>query len=429
MKNTNKKWIVLILTLSVNVASFAQLSVEECYEKAKANYPLIKQYELLKRARDYNLSNVGKMWLPQIQLAAKATYQSDVTEIPIDFSQVPIPQPANIEIPSVSKDQYGITLEISQTLWDGGTSGAKRKTINAQSDVNEKELEVNLYAMRERVNQLYFGVLLCDAMTEQAKLFQEELDRNYNRVSALMQSGLANQADLDAVKVEQLKVAQRVTQIAYGRKAFLDMLSAFIGEKIDDSKTLNKPSADYQPSTTSARPELKLFDARKTTMEATKKELNTSLSPRIGVFLTGGYGKPGLNMLKNEFSAYYIAGVRLLWNIGAFYTRKNSLRLLETGSNAIETQRETFLFNMALSQTGKENEINKYRELLQSDDEIITLRNSIKQSSEAKLQNGTTTATDLMRDANAEQQARQDKIVHEIEMLQAIYNLKFIVNK
>jgi outer membrane protein TolC len=421
-----QKLVFLSLTLLVRMAGFAQPGIEECYEKARLNYPLIRQYDLIKRSRDYNLANAGKAWLPQVQLSAKASYQSEVTEIPIDFSQAP--QLANIEIPSMSKDQYGVTLEVSQSLWDGGASGAKRKSIRARSEAEEKETEVGLYAVRERVNQLFFGVLLCDAMAEQNRLFQDELGRNYNRIQALMQGGLANQADLDAVRVEQLKAEQGLTQIRRGRKAYLEMLSAFIGEKLDEGARLEKPVAHSLAAAAIARPELGLFDAQGAMIDAARSELNASLQPRLGFFLQGGYGKPGLDMLKNEFSAYYMGGVRLTWNFGAFYTRRNSLRLLESNRNAVEVQRRTFLFNTALSRSGKENEIDTYRELLRSDDEIIALRRSVKQASEAKLENGTLTATDLMRDATAEQLSRQEKILHEIEMLQAIYNLKFIVN-
>jgi outer membrane protein TolC len=206
------------------------------------------------------------------------------------------------------------------------------------------------------------------------------------------------------------------------------MLSVFIGEAIDDATTFAKPNVSRPVAANVLRPELSLFDANLASIEVARSEINASLMPRVGLFLTGGYGKPGLNMLKDAFAAYYIGGVRLTWNFGASYTRKNNLRLLESNRSAVEVQRETFLFNTALSRTGKENEIDKYRELLRSDDEIIALRNSVKRSSEAKLANGTLTATDLMRDATAEQMARQDKIVHEIEMLQAIYHLKFITN-
>ncbi|MDR1130080.1 MAG: TolC family protein [Prevotellaceae bacterium] len=422
----NKRWIFLILTLFQAVSSgLAQISIEECYEKARANYPLIRQYGLIERSRDYSLSNAGKSWLPQVQLSAKASYQSDVTEIPLDLSRLGIP---GVSIPSLSKDQYGATLEISQNVWDGGAVGAKRRSILAKSESDEKELEVNLYAVREQVNRLFFGILLSDAMAEQNRLFQDELQRNYDRVSALMQNGLASQADLDAVKVEQLKAVQSLTQIIYGRKAYLDMLSAFVGEEIGEDASLVKPAAGLPLPDGVSRPELAMFDALAAGVDAARDEVNASLSPRLGLFLTGGYGKPGLNMLKSDLSAYYIGGLRLTWNFGAFYTRKNSLNLLESSRHAIRVQRETFLFNTSLNRTGRESEIDKYRELLRSDDEIIALRNSVRRASEARLENGTLTAIDLMRDMSVEQMARQDKILHEIEMLQAVYNLKFITN-
>ena len=420
----NRRCIFLTIMLFALMQCYAQLRIEDCYEKAKANYPLIRQYGLIAQSKDYNLSILSKAHLPQFQLSAKVTYQSDVTKIPIDVSKLGMP----MDIPELSKDQYGATLEVSQIVWDGGSVSAKRNSVSAKSEAEEKSLEVSLYTVRERVNQLFFGILLCDAMAEQNRLFREELQRTYTQIASLVQGGLAHQADLDAVKVEQLKAQQGFTHIQHNRIAFLDMLSAFIGEKIDSNTALQKPDALSSLTRGIKRPELAMFDAQFRSLDIAKKEIEADLKPKVGLFLTGGYGKPGLNMLKNEFAPYYIAGVRLSWNFGNFYTRKNRLNLLESGQNAIQIQQETFLFNTALSQTGKENEINKYRELLKTDDEIIALRNSVKRASESKVANGTLTAIDLMRDVTNEQLARQDKIVHEIEMMQAIYNLKFIIN-
>ena len=420
----NRRCIFLIFMLFAVLSVYSQLRIEDCYEKAKANYPLIKQYGLIAQAKDCNLSILSKAYLPQLQLSAKATYQSDVTKIPIDVSKLGLP----IDIPELSKDQYGATLEVNQIIWDGGSVNAKRNSVSAKSEAEEKSLEVSLYAVRERVNQLFFGILLCDAMAEQNRLFSEELQRTYKQIASLVQGGLAHQADLDVVKVEQLKAQQGFTHIHHNRNAFLEMLSAFIGEKIDNNTALQKPETLSSLSRGIKRPELAMFDAQFRSLDIAKKEIEADLKPKVGLFLTGGYGKPGLNMLKNEFAPFYIAGVRLSWNFGNFYTRKNRLNLLESGQNAIQVQQETFLFNTALSQTGKENEINKYRELLKTDDEIIALRNSVKRASESKVANGTLTAIDLMRDVTNEQMARQDKIVHEIEMMQAIYNLKFIIN-
>ena len=427
-KKMYKKPIFLIFTLSLAMQSFAQLSIEECYEKAQANYPLVKQYGLIEQARVYNLSNAAKAWLPQIQLSAKATYQSDVTKIPIDFSQVPIPGMVDIKMPDLSRDQYGATVDVSQTLWDGGISSAKRQVIKANANAEKADLEVNLYAVKERVNQLFFGILMCDAMLEQNQLFQDELQRNFEQIVALEKSGLANQADIDAVKVEQLKAKQSFTQVSHSRKAYLQMLSAFIGENLEENISLQKPNAPLANSTEISRPELSSFDSKLLTIDASQKEIKADLMPKFGLFLTGGYGNPGLNMLKDGFSAYYIGGIRLTWNFGNFYTSKNRQNLLNSNRNAIAIQRETFLFNTSLNQSSKENEVEKFREMLKSDEEIIHLRNSVKRATESRVANGTANVTDLMRDITAEALAKQDKILHEIEMLQAIYNLKFITN-
>ena len=423
-----RKSILFMLALILTTHTFAQLSIEACYEKAKANYPLIRQYGLIEQARDYHLSNAAKAWLPQIQLSAKATYQSEVTKIPIDFSQIPIPQMAEMKIPELSRDQYGATIDVNQTVWDGGIVEAKRQAIKANAEAEKADLEVNLYMVKERVNQLFFGILLCDAMLRQNRLLQDELQRTLEQVTALAKSGLAHQADMDAVKVEQLKAKQHCTQVSHSKKAYRQMLEAFIGEELADNTLLQEPNTSTTYSTEILRPELLFFDSKLLSLDAAQNEIKADLRPKFGLFLTGGYGKPGLNMLKDGFSAYYIGGIRLSWNFGALYTYKNRQNLLHSNRNAITVQRETFLFNTLLNKSSKENEINKYREIVKSDDEIIALRSSVKRSLEAKVANGTANVTDLMHEVTAEALAKQDKIVHEIEMLQAIYHLKFITN-
>jgi outer membrane protein TolC len=243
-----------------------------------------------------------------------------------------------------------------------------------------------------------------------------------------VKNGLANQADIDAVMVEQLKAKQIFTQVSHSRKAYIQMLAAFIGENLDENISLQKPIAALTHSTAISRPELSFFDRKLLTLDASQKEIKADIMPKFGMFLTGGYGNPGLNMLKDGFSAYYIGGVRLSWNIGSFYTSKNRQNLLNSHRNAVTVQRETFLFNTSLNQSSKENEIDKYREMMKSDEEIIRLRNSVKRSTEARVANGTANVTDLMRDVTSESLAKQDKILHEIEMLQAIYALKWTTN-
>lgn len=399
-------------------SAYAQLSIEECYRKAEANYPLIKQYGLIEKSADYNLSNMGKGYLPQIQVSAKATYQSEVTKIPIDIPGVK----------GLSKDQYNATIDVNQSIWDGGNIKAQKENIRTQAIVDQKNLEVTLYSIRERVNQLFFGILLHNEMLKQNSIYQQELQRNFTQVSAYMQNGIANQADVDAVEVEQIKATQNRTELTHSRKAYLEMLSALIGEKVDDGTTLLKPNVEELFPSQVHRPELSLYEAQFQNLDAKRREISAGLMPKLNVFATGGYGKPGLNMLENKFSLYYIGGVSVGWNLGNLYTRKNSLNNIEIRKNMIESQRETFLFNTGLDITQNENEIQKTRQLLNSDNDIIRLRDSVKRSAEVKVANGTLSVLDLMKEINAEQMAIQDKIVHEIELMQAIYHLKYITN-
>ncbi|KAA6318918.1 hypothetical protein EZS27_031125, partial [termite gut metagenome] len=281
-------------------AASAQITIEDCYAKAKTNYPLVKQYGLIEKTKEYNLSNANKGYLPQLLLAAKATYQSDVIQIPIDFPG----------ITGLSKNQYGVTLEISQTLFDGGVIRSQRNSVKATATVEEKETEVSLYALNERINQLYFSILLLDEKLNLDNLLREELQRNYNQISAYAQNGIAHSADLDAVKVEQLKLNQNEEQLTHTRKAYLEMLSALIGENLPPDMKWQKPDAINQfAATPITRPELDLFEARLKSIGTREQGITAGLLPKLGLFVTGGYGRPGLNMLDNDFAPYYVGGI------------------------------------------------------------------------------------------------------------------------
>lgn len=419
------KTITLFLALVSYAPCFAQLSIEACYEKARANYPLIKQYGLIEKTKEYNLSNAAKGYLPQVTFSAQATYQSDVTEIPIDLDAIGL---TGVKIPSVSQDQYKMELALSQTLWDGGAIRSERKTLRTQAEVDQRDMDVSMYAINERVNQLYFGVLLAEAQLEQNKVLQAELRRNCDQVSSYIKNGIANQSDLDAIQVDLLKAKQTEAQFEHTKRAYREMLSRLIGEEIGEETRLVKPEAVRPLTKENNRPELELYQARIRNLRAQDSRITAGMMPKLGLFVTGGYGKPGLDMFEDNFKVYYLAGVKLSWNLGSLYTRKNDRRKIQTGIRSIETQRETFLFNTSLDVAQRNATIDKYIDQLKYDDEIIALRGSVKRASEAKMANGTLSGTDLTRDIHAEQSAIQDKILHEMELLQAIYNLKYVTN-
>ncbi|MCD8072881.1 MAG: TolC family protein [Alistipes sp.] len=417
-----KKYLLLFLSGCLFFPCYGQLTLEDCYEMAMDNYPLVRRYGLINLSEGYDLGNASKSYLPQFSLSGRATYQSDVTSLPITIP--------GYDIPSLSKDQYQLVAEVSQSIWDGGAARASKEAVIAQGDVDRAQFEVDMYTIRERINDIFFGILLLDEQIALNDLYLEDLQVNYERIASYMANGVANQSDLDAVRVEQLSAGQNGIQLESSRRAYFNMLSAFIGEWLDDSTWLVKPHAVAPPTVSPAygRPEMELYDAQQRQIDARRLSIRASNMPNFGVFLQGGYGKPGLNMLQDKFKVYAMGGVRLSWNFGNYYTRRNDLLKIETGIRQVEIQRDTFLFNNELQQTQLDGQYWQYHKIMADDDEIIRMRSNIVRASEAKLENGIISVTDLMRDKISEQNARVNKAVHEIELLQTIYGIKNLTN-
>ncbi|MDR3226936.1 MAG: TolC family protein [Prevotellaceae bacterium] len=418
MKNIFSIYVFFIL---FSFASQAQLTIDECHTRAKENYPQIRQYELIERSKEYTLSNVIKGYLPQFQVSARATFQSEVTSIPVSIP--------NVDIPEIPKTQYQLSTEVSQILWDGGVISSQKKLIAANAEVEKQQLQVDLYAIKARVNQLFFGILLLDTHLAQNKILQDELVRNHSKIVSYIENGIANQTDLDVVKVEQINAKQIMLQLQSTRRAYADMLSYMIGAKLDTDIKLLKPDINNQPFSSSInRYELQWFESQNNIFNLQKKILKTAYMPKFNLFMQGGVGCPALNMFSRNFDAYYIGGIRLSWNFGALYTRKNDLQKIDVNRHLLDIKRETFIYNLQLEITRENQDIKRLREQMQYDDEIIALRKNIKQASEAKFANGTITITDLMSELTRENIAQQTKASHEIELLIAIYNLKYTTN-
>ncbi len=424
MKRTVLAFILVGWTAGAQAQS-QRVTIDDCYRMARENYPLVERSGLIENTAAYNLSNAAKGWLPQIMFSAQASYQSDVTQLPFDTAQLGF---AGVDIPTLSRDQYGAKVEVSQTIWDGGAVGAQRHGVRAAAEAERTSVEANIYALNERVNGLFFGILLAEGGLEQIAILEDDLARNLERVEAYMRNGIAHQADLDAIRIEQLKAEQKKAALAATRRTYLEMLSRLTGTELGAETELVKPPATLPASLAVNRPELAMFDAQAAAIEARRWQLDAAVTPRLGLFATGGYGKPGLNMLSGNFESYYVVGARLSWNIGGFYTRRNDRRQIRNDIRNVELSRDVFLLNTDLDITQKTADIDRLREQLTYDDEIIELRGSVRRSSEAKMAGGTLSGSDLARDINAEQAARQDKVLHEMELLLAIYNLKFATN-
>lgn len=419
-----RKGIMLFLMM-VALSAQAQLTLEQCYELARQNYPAIKQYALVEQSRDFTLQNAAKGWLPQVSVNGRASYQSKVTQLPIDVNQF------GIDYKGLSKDQYDAHVMVNQPIYDGGVITANKNILKAQTDVQTAQLDVTMYSIRERVNQLFFSVLLIDEQLAQNQLLQDDLKLGLNTVSAMMKGGIANQTDVDNVKVEQIKARQQEHSLRTARHTYLTMLGSFINLSLDANTQLEKPADPgfkSQGSDPNNRPELAMYDSQNRLLDARLKALDASLMPKVGAFLQGGVGNPGLNMLKNGWDTYYRIGATISWNIGSFYTRKNDQQLIANERQQITANRETFLFNNRLQQQQTNGQIENLRQQVSEDEEIIQLREGIRNKSEKRVQNGIETVNEMLRDINAVGEARQQKAIHEVQLLQEIYELKTINN-
>lgn len=423
MKVTARKCILILnLSLLIAVVTNAQeklkLTLASCYEQAQANYPLAKKRELIEKSAAYSIDNATKGFLPQLSINGQATYQSAVTQIPIDV--------AGIEVPQLTKDQYKIYGELNQSIYDGGEVKRKKEMYQVGSAIETQSLAVDLYHLKERVHQLFFGILLVEEQLKQNALLIKDIKLGISKIEGAIANGTALKSNADLLAAEHLKAGQQTTDLNATRKAYLDMLSLFLNQPLDTSVCLVKP-APITASNEINRPELVLYNYQLRSLDVQQEELNARIKPKLDFFFQGGYGRPALNILKPRFEAYYIGGLRARWNIAGLYTLKNEKAILENNRLAISTEKETFLFNTQYKDAQEQTAITRYRKLLQSDDAIIVLREKIKKASLGQLTYGTITTSDYLREVNAEDQARLNKIIHEIQLLSAQYMNQYTI--
>jgi len=404
-------------------------TLEECWQAAEKNYPLIRQYDLIEKTTALTVANIQKGWLPQVSAQAQATYQSDVTAWPDEMKTMMTGM--GIDMKGLKKDQYRVGIDVQQTVYDGGAISSQKQIARSQGKVQEAQTEVNLYAVRRRVNELYFSLLMLEEQMLLNRDLQELLAGNERKLQAMVKGGTAAESDWQNVRAERLNVVQQATSLESQKRMLTALLSTFCGMEV---KSVRKPEGiTTQLQNTGQRPEMQLFDAQLRLADAQEKGLNSALMPRLGVFAQGYYGYPGLNMfedmMRHRWSLNGVIGARLTWNIGALYTRKNDKAKLQLQREVTESNREVFLFNNRLEQIQQQEEIARYRKLMADDEEIITLRSAVRKAAESKLAHGIIDVNDLLREINQENAARVQQSMHEIEMLKEIYDNKFTTNQ
>lgn len=410
-----KRMIFLLVCVLCGGLTFAQVTLEECVKNARGNYPQIKEFDLIRKTEQYNLARICQSWLPQVNVTGKVQYQSDVVEMPFEIPGYDFNLP---------HDQYSLVGEVSQAVWDGGSTASKKRMARADAEVQSRQLEVNLYSIRQRVENLFLGILLLDKQLAQNEIMLHSLHRNQEEVQAGMEQGVSYKTDLDVVAVSILDYRQKREALLADRKTYVTLLSTLTGR---DLRNVTFAEPDLQTGVDTLeirRPELQLYQAQLQQAQVQRQDLQTNLYPKLNLSFQGGVGRPGLNMLKNEFEPYYTVGLKMQWNLGALYSRKQDLRKAEAQADRVHVEQETFVFNTMLDATDRLNEVHKAERVLKQDRDIIRLRESIRKASEEQYRQGVIKMTDLMDRMDDEYDARVAEAIHQVQLIMAVCDLK-----
>lgn len=379
-----------------------KISITAAYHLAQKNYPLIKQAELISKTTEYTVSNVAKAYLPVLSVNGQATYQSTVTNFPFSTS-IPV-----FSLPHYSKDQYKVYGEINQLIYDGGLIKNQKKSAKVNGEIQKQNLNIEMYTLYDRIDQLFFGTVLLAEQLQLNDLLILDIQNGIDKAKALVANGLAYRASIDELSAQLLQAQQSQIELNTSKKTFLDMLSLFINIPLDKNSILEKPTVPII-SANIIRPEILFFEEQKKMDVLQVQLLKIQLRPKLVFFTQGGYARPGLNPLSNDFAWYFIGGMKISWNLDGLYTIKNKKIIFGLNRETLDIQKETFLFNTKLRQTQQQANIEKYTALFNKDDAIIALLESVKKAAAAQLENGVLSAHDYSNEVNAENKARHTR--------------------
>lgn len=424
MKRVLKTLCTSVAAICAGYAAHAQTTLDECIGWAYDNYPQIKEMSLIEMTKGIDLKNAAYAWLPHLNISGKATWQSEVVEMPVDIPGMDI---------NIPHDQYGLTAEFTQQIWDGGASRSQKELAEAGAEVKKTQLETNLWSIRSRVQNVFLGIILIDKQLELNRLLRESLERSSEEVKSRMEAGVALPSDLDQVSVNILSCLQQRASLDADRKSYVKILGLLTGRDMTDVElAVPKDAVNYVDDGArdfETRPEMAFYAAQLKQNEFQRRQLNTLISPKLNLSLQGGYGRPGMNMLSGDFSGYFVAGLKLQWNIGALYTRGLDKRRVNADAQKIDLTRKSFILNSSVEAEQKNNAILKARDVLEKDSEIIGLRQRIRASGENQYREGTIKMNDYLSMLDEEYKAKANESMHEVQLMMAVYDMKNTIGK
>jgi outer membrane protein TolC len=407
---------LIILFLMLFTQKQDTLKLNDCYERVYEKYPNAYQKTLYESSSGLKLKNLGVNYLPQISFKGQATYQSDVPEI-----SIPIP---TIKMPEQSKDRYQLLLDVKQLIYDGGTTSALKEVEESQLISDKQKVEVELYGLRQRVNDLYFSILLLQERKNINTVYYNDVQSKIKELTSKVENGVMPKSNLYILQAQLLQIEQELESTETDKIASIKMLGELMEKDIDKDIVLKlpEPRINNFEITPGERPEYKLFEYQKLQFDAMKSSVNTRIIPKFNIFGQAGYGRPGLNILDNTFQPFYTVGVSVSWNPINWNSNINEMQIYEVNKKMIDKQKETFDKNLKLSLDKYKSEIDKYENLIKKDLDLMELRYKIIESTASQLLNGTITSTVYLTELNNKNQVQLTYETHLVQLVQAEIN-------
>ncbi len=397
---------IFILLLLISISSNAQevLTLNQCYKLVKENYPTAIQINLLEQKSNFEIDAITKDKLPKLNLVAQGTYQNQVTYFP------------NPAIEPVNNDQYRANLDVNQLIYSGGSIDANAKLKAAQTKTQQQQVEVNLYQLKSRINQIYFSILLLQEQNDLLITKQKQLISKIAEVKTGIKFGAILPASEKVLEAENLKVKQQLATILFDKKRLFENLSALTYTTISENAILDKTTVNINPSAENNRPELSFFQLQNDQIEASKNVISKSNIPKLNAFGTAGYGNPGLNMIDNSFQPIFLVGLRGSWNVFDWNKTQSEKQALVVSAAIVASEKAAFLLNNNMQLQDITNEIQKSETIIATDVEIIILREDVVKSSDAQLKNGVITTSEYLVEFTNLYEAKTNQKVHEIQL-------------
>lgn len=419
-----KKIIIIVGLITITINSYSQfidsISISDCYHLLNTNFPIVKQKVLIEASENYKLKNINTQLLPQLNLQAQATYQSTGLEL-----QLPMLQAAStVEVP---KDQYKIYLEFSQVLYDGGITNQMKSVEKQNTKIEKQKVEIQMHQLRSQISQTYHTILLLQEQEEIVNNLYETLLTNKNSINSGIKHGAINPVNRDIINAELLKVEQQKEEIILNKTIAYKALSLLTDTTISIKTKLIVPDFKVNSNDSTKRPEIYLYDYQYDKINKLQSLNTRKRIPKLGVFAQAGYGKPGLNMLSNEFEPYYIVGANLHWNIFDWNKTKREKYLLDISKSTINIQKQTFEIQNNIKAETEKNNINKLKLQIEKDQQIIILKEKIIKVYDSQLKNGIISINEYLVELNSFTQAKLNKKLHQIQLLLSISNYNNII--